>query len=208
MKRWWNVPFRSHRHSAAEFGVPLRHSRNQRDRRSPSVPLRPDVLQRRVAREQALDQWNRHGVGWDCHGATKRKNGSKVALFEVSKWKFGIRNLRESNTGRTQVKITFLGFSKWPRIRENDISQKIYSLMEYTLAASVSWEEPYKAQQLNCTHKILPSIIFDTVYLTHLSGSDRRRSCDGRDLDSWSRDLRSWGLRLQESSERDVGTAH
>ena len=47
---------RSDRHSAAELGIPLRHPRDQRDRRPQAVPLRPDVLQRRVAREQALDQ--------------------------------------------------------------------------------------------------------------------------------------------------------
>ena len=67
-----NVPFRSvGGHPAAEPGVPLRHSRDQRDRRPEAVPLRADVLQRRVAGEQTLDQRDRHRLGRDGHRTTK-----------------------------------------------------------------------------------------------------------------------------------------
>ena len=67
-----NIPFRSvGGHAAAEPGVPLRHSRDQRDRRPEAVPLGADVLQRGVAGEQALDQRDRHRLGRDRHRTTK-----------------------------------------------------------------------------------------------------------------------------------------
>ena len=72
IKSHHSIPFRSvGGHAAAEPGVPLRHSRDQRDRRPEAVPLRADVLQRGVAGEQALDQRDRHRLGRDRHGTTK-----------------------------------------------------------------------------------------------------------------------------------------
>ena len=67
-----NIPFGSvGGHAAAEPGVPLRHSRDQRDRRPEAVPLGADVLQRGVAGEQALDQRDRHRLGRDRHRTAK-----------------------------------------------------------------------------------------------------------------------------------------
>ena len=73
----------SDRPATPEFGVPLWHSWDQRDRRPRPVPFCPDVLQRCVAREQALDQRVGNSLGWDCHWATKCEYGQQQTSSRI-----------------------------------------------------------------------------------------------------------------------------